>query len=185
LSTVSATTTTTIPGVSLVARHRRRHPPVFELALSQDGVVVRQPDAAPQQIAWDRVREWELQAHRDGALLTLRGDGAESALVVPGWTVAALGELLRDITTQVPADPAPAPTAAPAPPVTTRPTSLVGPAPAPATSRAQRRRSRRRMQLSWKVVTALVLLGLVAAAVAVVLLQSAGVIHWAFLGPTG
>ena len=37
---------------------------------------------------------------------------------------------------------------------------------------------------SWKVVATAVLLGLLATAVTLVLLQSAGVISWSFLGPT-
>ena len=45
-------------------------------------------------------------------------------------------------------------------------------------------RTRRRRAPSWKVVATAVLLGLLATAVTLVLLQSAGVISWSFLGPT-
>ena len=43
---------------------------------------------------------------------------------------------------------------------------------------------RPRQRLSWKAVATVVLLGVLAAAVTLVLLQSAGVISWGFLGPT-
>ncbi len=39
-------------------------------------------------------------------------------------------------------------------------------------------------QASWKAVATVLLLGLLVAAVTLVLLQSAGVISWGFLGPT-
>jgi hypothetical protein len=57
------------------------------------------------------------------------------------------------------------------------------PAPVPPQPRAERRRQRRRKQSQWKTVVAVVLLAALAAGVTVVLLQSAGVINWSFLGP--
>jgi hypothetical protein len=60
----------------------------------------------------------------------------------------------------------------------------------PGPSRAERRqeasrkrRQRGSLQVSWKLVVTVVLLGALATAVALVLLQSAGVIDWSFLGP--
>ena len=50
--------------------------------------------------------------------------------------------------------------------------------------RLRRIRTRRRRAPSWKGVATAVLLGLLATAVTLVLLQSAGVISWSFLGPT-
>jgi hypothetical protein len=54
-------------------------------------------------------------------------------------------------------------------------------------SRTERRRERSRSRTrtaAWKAVVTVVLLGVVAAAVTLVLLQSAGIIDWGFLGPT-
>ena len=45
-------------------------------------------------------------------------------------------------------------------------------------------RVRRPSAATWKAVVTVVLLGLLATAVTLVLLQSAGVISWGFLGPT-
>ncbi len=54
----------------------------------------------------------------------------------------------------------------------------------PGQTRAARRQAARRPRGSaWKSLVTLVLLGALAAAVVVVLLQSAGVISWSFLGP--
>ena len=55
--------------------------------------------------------------------------------------------------------------------------------PATATSRSERRRQRRG-GVPWKAVATVVLLCVLGAAVTVVLLQSAGLISWGFLGPT-
>ena len=56
----------------------------------------------------------------------------------------------------------------------------------PVVSRAARRRAARvRARRSvWKPLVVIVLLGVLATAVALVLLQSAGIISWGFLGPT-
>jgi hypothetical protein len=49
---------------------------------------------------------------------------------------------------------------------------------------ARRRTARRPRRNAWRAVVTIVLLGALAAAVIVILLQSAGVISWSFLGPT-
>jgi hypothetical protein len=54
----------------------------------------------------------------------------------------------------------------------------------PVQPRSARRQAARRPRLSvWKALVTMVLLGILATAVVVVLLQSAGVISWSFLGP--
>jgi hypothetical protein len=177
---VAATTTTTIRGVSLFNGQRPRGD-AFDLVLSLHGIEIRRPGHAVQRMSWSRVSQWEIEERRDYCLLTLRGDGATTPLVVPGWTLDDLEILMRELTAgEVTAG---SPGAADASPGATEESSST--APAPAESRADRRR-RQRLQslLSWKAVTAVVLLGLLAAAVALVLLQSAGVIDWGFLGPT-
>ena len=55
----------------------------------------------------------------------------------------------------------------------------------PVVPRAARRRATRRPRRRvWKPLVVIVLLGVLATAVALVLLQSAGIISWGFLGPT-
>jgi len=187
---VAATTTTTIRGVSLLTRQRRGGGDTFDLALSLDGVEIRRPRQPAQLMSWNRVSQWEIEERPGYVLLTLRGDGATTPLVVPGWTLDDLEILMREVTagsggpapearggeTMAPV-PAPGATPAVAPSAPTL-------QPTPVEPRAARRRQRRRQRLSWKALTTIVLLGVLAAAVTVVLLQSAGVIDWGFLGPT-
>jgi hypothetical protein len=209
---VTATATTTIQGVSVLSRQKKRGgTDRFELALSPTGIEVRRPGRPVQQLGWDRVSEWEIEERKGYLLLTLRGRGATTPLVVPGWTLDDLELLMREITadpttgTQNGAGPvvtkpnvaaATATAAAAAAPTvaTPAPTPAPTPTPAPAAaappSRAERRqwaprpeRKRRQFQLGWKPVVTVVLLGVLAAAITLVLLQSAGVINWSFLGP--
>lgn len=208
---MTATTPTTIRGVSILSSQKKRGQEVFEMALSHDGIEVRRPGRPVQQMSWDRVSEWEIEERKGYVLLTLRGQGATTPLVVPGWSLDDLEVVMRDATSggtaHEPNVPEPvavetdegtsaavavAATEAPAPPDVPQPASEApppapdAPAPAAAPTRAQRkletdRATRRRPR--WKVVVTVVLLGLLAAAVILVLLQSAGVIHWSFLGP--
>lgn len=205
---MTATAGTTIEGVSILSRQGPRRGDHFDIALSRRGIEVRRHGAPAQLMSWDRVSQWEIQEHEGYLLLTLRGNGAATPLVVPGWTLDDLEVLMRHVTS----DPAPHPAphspgagvatargipepveAAPAPSATTagpqaaaRPpvgagdnhSALVQPQP-----RAERRRQRRRKQPAWKPVVTVVLLSALAAGVTLVLLQSAGVINWGFLGP--
>ncbi len=187
---MAATTTTTIRGVSLLTHQRRRGGDTFDLALSVDGVQIRRPRQPAQHMSWERVSQWEIEERPGYVLLTLRGEGATTPLVVPGWTLDDLEILMREVTAGA-GGPAPdatagdtmAPTAAAAATPAAAPAPPTGP-PTPVQPRAARRRQRRRQRLSWKAVTTIALLGVLAAAVTVVLLQSAGVIDWGFLGPT-
>jgi hypothetical protein len=201
---VTTTAGTTIEGVSILSRQGPRRGDHFDIALSRRGIEVRRHGAPAQLMSWDRVSQWEILEHEGYVLLTLRGNGAATPLVVPGWTLDDLEVLMRHVTS----DPAPhspgsevatargvpeSVEAAPAPRATTvgpqaaaRPpvgagdnhSALVQPQP-----RAERRRQRRREQPAWKPVVAVVLVSALAAAVTLVLLQSAGVINWGFLGP--
>lgn len=217
---MTATTSTTIQGVSILSRQKKRGRDVFELALSRDGIEVRRPGRPAQRMSWDRVSEWEIEEREGYLLLTLRGHGAATPLVVPGWTLEDLEVLMRDVSSggtasepnvpepivtdsdqgrtgtavAVVATPTPAPAPAPAPvqeapePVSDAPpTTSDAPAPAAVPTRAERRKRAApgswRRRLSWKVVVTVALLGILATAVILVLLQSAGVINWGFLGP--
>lgn len=228
---MTATTTTTIQGVSVLSRQRKLgHHDEFELGLSPAGIEVRRPGRPVQQMSWDRVSEWEIEERKGFVVLTLRGRGATTPLLVPGWTLDDLEVLMRDITSDAtayqPNGPGPVMTdgkvaaaaagaAASAPPAKTRPkpapskparpkasppkpAAVAAPAPlaattapvretAPTPSRAERRqqaaREKRLRRLPWKTIATVALLGILATAVIVVLLQSAGIIDWSFLGP--
>jgi len=171
---VTATTTTTIRGVSIFSRQRTRTADVFDMALSPEGVVIRRPGRADQRMAWDRVSEWELEEGPGCVVLTLRGGGSVTPLMVKGWSLDDLEAVMREATagTTGPAD-VPVPEAVVAGPDVGSPTGRSAPA------LAARRRC-----FTWRAIVTVVLLGALAAAVAVVLLQSAGIINWGFLGPT-
>jgi hypothetical protein len=224
---VIASTPTTIQGVSVLSGEKKRGHDVFELVLSRRGIEVRRPESPVQQMSWDRVSEWEIEERKGYVLLTLRGQGATTPLVVPGWTLEDLEVLMRDVTSAgtahvanvpepvvadgndggtsavvaVVASPAPA-TSAPVqavpasafetPPAATEapasPSAASSDAPAAATTtRAERRKLAARgawwRRLSWKALVTVALLGVLATAVILVLLQSAGIIDWNFLGP--
>jgi hypothetical protein len=209
---VTATTPTTIQGVSILSGQKNRGDP-FELVLSREGIEVRRPERPAQQMSWDRVSEWEIEERTGYVLLTLRGQGATTPLVVPGWTLDDLEVLMRGITSggpahvpnvpepaaaddggagtavavvATPAPPTPTPAPAPAPVSDVRAPAPDAPSPAAPTRAERRKRATRgawRRRLSWKVVVTVGLLAFLATAVIVVLLQSAGVIDWSFLGP--
>ena len=130
-------------------------------------------------------------------MLTLRGGGSVTPLMVKGWTLEDLETVMREATagTSGPADGTEAhvPTVADAAPVGAAPIGAapdpaigqaIDPAATPAQSRVARRQaSQRPKRRAWKPLVATVLLCILAAAVTVVLLQSAGTISWSFLGP--
>ncbi len=186
---MTATTTTTIRGVSIFSRQRTLPADVFDIALSREGIVIRRPGRVDQHMTWDRISEWELAERPGCVVLTLRGGGSVTPLMVKGWTLDDLGRVMRDAA----ADPtgpaadagAPVPTGAAATPAIPASAAVVPQAvpivPRTARRRAARRPRRRRV---WKPVVVIVLLGVLATAVALVLLQSAGIISWGFLGPT-
>jgi hypothetical protein len=162
-------------------------------------------------MSWDRVSEWEIEERKGYVLLTLRGQGATTPLVVPGWTLDDLEFLMRDVTssgtTHEPEVPEPvavdgndghtsaavavvamsAPVEAPPPPASEAPASASDARTPALPTRAERRkrvaREARRRRLTWRALVTVVLLGLLATAVILVLLQSAGIIDWSFLGP--
>ncbi|HWF15469.1 MAG TPA: hypothetical protein VG244_04755 [Acidimicrobiales bacterium] len=226
---MTATTTTTIQGVSVHSRQKKRGADVFELALSPAGIEVRRPGRPVQQMSWNRVSEWEIEERKGYVLLTLRGRDAATPLMVPGWSLDDLEILMRGLTSDAMSsdaeEPGPATalgdattggngashaavaeTAAPARPKTRPKPKSVRPAAAPTApaaaaaataapaalpaskgppppSRAERRAQRRSIGVQWKVMATVALLGLLATAVTLVLLQSAGIISWGFLGP--
>ena len=201
---MTASTTTTIRGVSIFSRQRKRKADVFDIALSPEGIAIRRPGRSEQHMTWERISQWELEERPGCIVLTLRGGGSVTPLMVKGWTLADLETVMRDATAGpagptdagVPTDAGePAPTAAVAAfavdpatlstPVAAGPVDTAsGPAASPAESRVARRQAARQPKRGmWKPLVTMLLLGILAAAVAVVLLQSAGIISWSFLGP--
>jgi hypothetical protein len=90
-------------GVTLHSRARRKPADVFELALTYEGIEIRRPGEHPRYMSWDRVSEWEIEERRGGVLLTLRGGGSVTPLVIPRWTVDDLDVILRKVTSEPPA----------------------------------------------------------------------------------
>ncbi len=195
---MTASTTTTIRGVSIFSRQRKRNADVFDIALSPEGIVIRRPGRTEQHMTWERIEQWDLDEQPDCIVLTLRGGGSVTPLMVKGWSLADLDTVMRDATEgTAEADaatnsPVPAvaeelsPSAETAPPPQPPPQTQAQPQPPrePAQPRASRRQAARRPRRSaWKTLVTVVLLGVLATAVVVVLLQSAGVINWSFLGP--
>ncbi len=196
---MTATTTTTIRGVSIFSRQRRRKADVFDIALSHEGIVIRRPGRADQQMSWERVSQWEIEERPGCVVLTLRGGGSVTPLQVTGWTLDDLETVMREATAGTTGPPAGADGAPQAgaenPGVghtdeggdTVTAAVAVGATPDAAAAvepRAQRRRADRRPRRAWKMLATVVLLAVLATAVTLVLLQSAGVITWGFLGPT-
>jgi hypothetical protein len=141
-------------------------------------------------MSWDRVSEWEIEERKGYVLLTLRGQGATTPLVVPEWTLDDLEILMRDITSGDTADvpKGPEPVVADrnergvdAAVAVVAPSAPAAPAPVPAAPPPARGARRRRR--TWRAVVTVVLLLVLVTAVVLVLLQSAGVIDWSFLGP--
>jgi hypothetical protein len=107
--------TTTLKGVTLPGRGRRRGADIFDVLLTPAGLVVERPGEAPRRLPWEQFTEWELEQRRGSVCLTLRGGGAVTPLVVPRWSTEDLDAALRDATAPVtataaepvdPADPA-------------------------------------------------------------------------------
>lgn len=197
-------TTTTITGVTIFNKKRPRRVDVFDITLSHDGIDIKRPGRNEQHLGWDRISQWEIAEQAGYVVLTLRGDGAVTPLVVKGWTLDDLEEVMRDVTSTV-TGPIPSRTMPTPPPgsmsVVTTPPAPAQPSPGivpqrsdgveaspsspePRAARRQRSQGRTRGRPGWRTVVTVALLCALAAAVTLVLLQSAGVISWGFLGPT-
>jgi hypothetical protein len=198
---VTATTTTTIRGVSIFSRQRTRKADHFDIALSSEGIAIQRPGQSEQHMTWERIEQWEIQERPGCVVLTLRGGGSVTPLMVKGWSLENLETVMREATTGA-TDPPPAAavtseavtseavTSEAVEPEAVEPEAAV-PGSAPPTSapcapvpRSTRRQAARAPRRSvWRVFVTIVLLCALATAVTLVLLQSAGVISWSFLGP--
>ncbi len=194
----------------LVTRQGAPAPEVFEIVLSAAGIDFRHTERPHARLTWDKVSEWEIEEQEGDVLLTLQQGDAATPLLIPGWSAADLAAMLRQLTERpAQAKAAATPVRGKNPVRTKNPAETIagdapgaqpphaacpgvaeplGASPGAATetgeepgARGTSRRARR--HVSWKAVVAVALLGVLATAVALVLLQSAGVINWSFLGP--
>ena len=184
---MTASTTTTIRGVSILSRTRKGKADVFDIALSPKGIAIQRRGRNDQHMAWERISQWEIEERPDCVVLTLRGGGSVTPLMVKGWTPEDLETVMREATAASTTGRAAA-TSTPAPAGVTAPGSERVENKAPAathlqTRAARRSAARRPPRRAGKLLVTIVLLGALATAVTVVLLQSAGVISWSFLGP--
>jgi hypothetical protein len=92
---VTASTTTTIRGVSYYSRHGARQADVFDIALSSEGITIQRPGRNEQHMSWARISQWELEERPDCVLLILRG-GSVTPLMVRGWTLEDLETVMRE-----------------------------------------------------------------------------------------
>jgi hypothetical protein len=187
---VTTTASTTIAGVSVLTEDERSGD-LFDLALSADGIEIRRADRPARRLSWARVSAWELEERRDDLVLTLRGDGATAPLRITGWSADDLDALMRSlssgaITAPRAAGGAPAHDGAEvAAAAEAEPAAADAAAAEDAVARGREPRLRTgRRRVGAKAVLTAVLLVVLATAVTLVLLQSAGVIDWGFLGPT-
>jgi hypothetical protein len=203
---VTATTTTTIRGVSIFSRQRTRKADLFDIALSSEGIAIQRPGQSEQHMTWERISQWEIQERPDCLVLTLRGGGSVTPLMVKGWTLEDLETVMREATTGASDLPSAAAVtsevvtsevvtsevvtsevvtseAVTSEAVTSEAVTSEAAAGAPAPRSTRRRAARPRRRSAWRVFVTIVLLGALATAVILVLLQSAGVISWSFLGP--
>jgi hypothetical protein len=173
---MTASTTTTIHGVSIFSRRRKRKSDVFDITLSPEGIVIWRPGRAEEHMTWERISQWEIEERHDCLVLTLRGGGSVTPLMVKGWKLEDLRTVMREATAG-PTGPATGPVTPVTPDAGERLSAPVEPA---AASHQASGRARRGI---WKPLVTVLLLGVLVTAVVVVLLQSAGAISWSFLGP--
>ena len=95
---MAASTTTTIRGVSIFSRQRKRKADVFDIALSPEGIAIQRPGRSDQYMGWDRVSQWEIEERPGCVVLTLRGGGSVTPLMVKDWTLDDLETVMRDTT---------------------------------------------------------------------------------------
>ena len=88
--------TTTLRGVTLPGRGKRRGGDAFDLVLTPDALVVERGGEAPRRLPWEQITEWELEQRRQDVRLTLRGGGAVTPFVIPRWRAEDLDAALRE-----------------------------------------------------------------------------------------
>jgi hypothetical protein len=95
---VPEATETTLTGVTLFTRSRAQNQDSFDITISPRGIEIQRPEEEARLLEWDRVATWEIEQRKRDALLVLRGGGSVTPLLIPGWKVNDLDQLLRDMT---------------------------------------------------------------------------------------
>jgi hypothetical protein len=88
----------TLHGVTLFTKERGRTEDVFDIAIGPEGIRILRPDQEVRLLEWSRVATWEIEQRRKRVLLILRGGGSVTPLMIPGWKVDDLDQVLQDMT---------------------------------------------------------------------------------------
>ena len=89
---------TTLRGVTLLTKSRRKGDDAFDMSISPNGIEILRSGEEARLLEWDRVSTWEIEQRTDSVLLILRGAGSVTPLMIPGWEVHDLDELLCAMT---------------------------------------------------------------------------------------
>ena len=89
---------TTLRGVTLVTKSRGESDDAFDISISPNGIEILRPGEEARMLEWDRVSTWEIEQRTRGVLLVLRGGGSVTPLLIPGWKVHDLDQLLCAMT---------------------------------------------------------------------------------------
>jgi hypothetical protein len=103
---------TTLRGVTLFTKSRRKGDDAFDISISPNGIQILRPGEEARLLEWDRVSSWEIEQRTRNVLLILRGGGSVTPLLIPEWKVDDLDELLCAMTAHL-APPVDLPVAAP------------------------------------------------------------------------
>jgi hypothetical protein len=97
----------TLKGATRATKGRRRGGDVFSVVLAAPGVEIRRPGEPVRTMPWEGITEWEIERRRGGVRLFLRGGGAVTRIVVPGWNADELGAALLAATSSPAPEPEP------------------------------------------------------------------------------
>jgi hypothetical protein len=89
---------TTLRGVTLVTKSQRKGDDAFDISISPNGIQILRPGEEARMLEWDRVSTWEMEQRKRSVLLILRGAGSVTPLMIPGWKVHDLDQLLCAMT---------------------------------------------------------------------------------------
>ena len=105
---------TTLRGVTLFTKSRRKGDDAFDISISPNGIQILRSGEEARLLEWDRVSTWEIEQRTPNVLLILRGAGSVTPLLIPGWKVHDLDQLLCAMTAHL-APPVGVPVDAPEP----------------------------------------------------------------------
>ena len=70
----------------------------FDISFSPNGIQILRPGEEVRLLEWDRVSTWVIERRTRSVLLILRGNGSVTPLLIPGWKVDDLDQLLCAMT---------------------------------------------------------------------------------------